>query len=209
MWWLLPLFPLHTLLHHLAMNAFVPLYQTFDTLTKHTWSGRATSLLTQLVLLPTYLSGNLTLFHHGLGMYILADMGHMMMYLRNDWMAWFHHVATTTAYVVSFYLPRDTTVSLLYATFLLESTSPLIHICWFANKAGYSTERWFPTLAGLTLLVYTVFRCIAFPYYVVTQMPKILWGFGGVFTAMNYVWLVHLVGYARAVLTKAGASRLV
>lgn len=209
MLWLLPLFPLHTLLHHLAMNALAPMYRAFDTFTKHTWSGRATSLVTQLTLLSAYMAGHLELFHHGLGMYIIADMGHMMLYLHDDWMAWFHHAATSLAYAVSFHLSPATTASLLYGTFILESTSPLIHLCWFANKAGYSTQRWFPTLAGTTLLVYFVLRCVMFPHYVVTQMPKILWGFGGVFTAMNYVWLVQLLGYARAVLTKAGAARLV
>lgn len=201
--------PMHTLFHHTVMDAVAPFYQAFDTATKHAWSGRATSFVTQAAILPAFLNGNMTVFHHSLGAYIAADMLHMLMYAKRDIMMWAHHIGSLTAYVLSFQLPPELNATLLQGAFLMECTNPFVHGCWFANKAGYSTSWWFPYFAGLTISVYFAFRCIAFPWFVLTRMPLALWVFGIPFTMMNYAWFVQLVTYAKAVLTKAGASRLV
>ncbi len=205
---IVPLFPLHSVLHHAVMNSVAPFYQAFDSFTKHTWTGRATSLATQVVALTAYATGNVTVFHHTLGAYIAADMMHMAMYLRHDWMSWFHHITTIAAYIVSYGLPESINATMLYGAFLLETTSPLVHLSWFANKAGYANTPWFPYLAGLTMGVYFVVRCVQFPLLVFFHFPRTLWAFGIPLSMLNYAWFIQLVGYARAVLTKAGASRL-
>ena len=137
------------------------------------------------------------------------DMLHMMMYAKRDIMMWAHHITSLLAYAISLQLPPALNATLMQGAFLMECTNPFIHVCWFANKAGYSSSWWFPYFAGLTITVYFALRCVAFPWFVLTQMPQALWVFGIPFTMMNYAWFVQLVNYANAVLTKAGASRLV
>lgn len=212
MWWplaLVPVFPLHSLLHHVVMSSVAPFYRAFDTTTKHTWVGRMTSLTTQILALSAYGLGRVDLFHHGLGAYILADMAHMAVYVRSDWMAWIHHVLTFAAYGLSYGLSDEVNATMLYSAALLESTSPLIHLSWFANKSGYAETRWFPGLAGVTICVFFIIRCLLFPYLVLTEFPRFLWVFGIPLICMNFIWFRHLIGYARAVVTKAGGSRLV
>ncbi len=206
---IVPLFPLHSALHHVFMNLTAPFYQEFNAFTKHTWVGRATSLATQAVVIPAYFMGNMTVFHHTLGAYIAADMMHMMMYARRDWMNWIHHITTFTSYIVSFGLPESMNATMLYGAFLLELTGPFVHLAWFANKAGYATAWWFRYLAGTTIGVYFAVRCMMFPFFVFTQVPYALWSLAVPFVLMNYAWFVELVRYANAVLTNAGASRLV
>lgn len=203
------LFPLHTMLVHAVMSKFAPFYQAFDTFTKHAWSGRATSLVTQPIVLPAYGFGNVTFFHHTLGAYIAADTLHMMLYLRRDILAWIHHIATLGAYALSSTLPANVTERLLHGTFFLELSNPLVHIAWFLNKAGYSAAGWYKYLAGTTIVNYFVTRCVLFPKFVMTEMPTTLWPIGAVFIALNFIWFVQLIRYAMKVLRKPGGSRLV
>ena len=168
-----------------------------------------TSLTTQLVVLSAYGLGYVDVFHHGLGVYILADMIHMAFYVRSDWMAWFHHVLTFAAYCVSYALSDEVNATMMKGAALLELTNPLIHMSWLANKSGYADRWWFPHLAGVTIAVFFVIRCLLFPNLVLTDFPVWSWIFGGPLIVMNFIWFGHLVGYARDVLTKAGASRLV
>lgn len=197
---LLPLYSLHGLIHHAILEVKAPFYKAFDIATKHAWVGRATSLATQVVVLPLMSWFGAAAYHDVLSMYILHDMLHMTFYLRHDTLAWIHHVVCLLGYGVTFFV-SDQVVSLMNAaSLILELTSPLIHLCWFANKAGYSGAWWFPSLAGATLINYFVIRCVWFPYFVLYSMPKMLWAFGIVLTALNVVWFSQLIGYARAVL---------
>ena len=205
---ILPLYSLHGLFQHYVMEAVAPFYQAFDTFTKHAWVGRATSIVTQVVVLPLMLYFGQSAYHHVLAMYILNDTLHMAIYLRQDVLSWIHHVVCLIGYGVSFFVTPEVLYLMNMGTLILELTSPLIHLCWFANKAGYSGAWWFRYLAGLTILNYFVIRCVWFPYFVFTSIPKHLWFFGGVLTVLNCIWMAQLIGYARAVLRKSGGERL-
>ena len=203
-----PYFALHSLAHHLLMDAYVPIYRSFDTFTKHCWIGRATALATQLIVLPvSWLIGAEQFCMNTLGMYILHDMIHCAMYER-DRMTWIHHIATFAGYLYSFWAPPDLFHSMTVATLLLESTSPFIQMCWFTNKSKNGGRWWFPILAGWTLFFYAVVRCFYFPYYVFWYMPPFMWVLGAIFTTLNWIWMYQLVGYARAVVKKSGTERL-
>jgi hypothetical protein len=206
---LVPLYSFHSLVHHAVMNAVAPFYRAFDTFTKHSWVGRMTSMTTQVVVLPllSYV-GKSSNYHHVLAMYLLADMFHMSLYLRDDLLAWVHHVVCFLGYGVTFFVSEELLRVMVTGSLMLELTSPLIHLCWFANKAGYSGQRWFPVLAGLTLLNFFVVRCLWFPVFVWTSMPKSLWVFGITLQALNFMWFYKLVGYALAVVRKSGGPRL-
>ena len=205
---ILPLFSLHSLLHHYVMEAVAPFYRAFDTLTKHCWVGRMTSFTTQVVVLPLMFYFGHTTYHHVLAMYIVADTLHMSLYLRNDLLAWVHHIVALIGYGVTFFVSRELLDIMVTGTLMLELTSPLIHLCWFLNKAGYSEKNWFPYLAGLTITNFFVIRCMWFPAFVWYSVPKVLWGFGIAFQIMNFIWLYKLIGYALAVAKKPGGSRL-
>lgn len=210
MWYLalLPVFPLHSLLVHTMMNTFAPFYQAFDTLTKHMWAGRATSLATQLVALPMYAMGNVTLYHHTLGAYLANDALHMMMYARRDFAMWIHHGMSLLSYLLSFVLPETITELMLRGTVLLELSNPLVHVSWFLNKMGYAGEWWFKYIAGTTVVNYFVTRCILFPRFVMTEVPASLWAIVGVFVVLNFLWFGQLLRYAINAVRKGGASRL-
>jgi len=210
MWTLaiLPFYSIHGLLHHSFMEAVAPFYRAFDTFTKHSWVGRATSIVTQVVILPLMSYFGQNDYHHMLAMYILNDTFHMALYLQHDVLSWTHHIVCLIGYGVSFFVTPERLRLMNTGTLILELTSPLIHLCWFANKAGYSGSWWFPYLAGLTLLNYFIIRCVWFPYFVLMFIPKNLWVFGGVLALLNYVWMVQLIGYAKAVVRNSGGVRL-
>ena len=190
------------------METYVPFYRAFDCYTKHCWVGRATALVTQLIVLPLSTAfGFDTFCMHTLGMYILHDSLHCALY-EKDAMTWIHHVATLGGYMYIFWAPADIVHLMVVATMLLESTSPLIQVCWFVNKSGYSGAKWFPYLAGATLLMYLVVRCIYFPYFVFLHLPGYSKLLGAVFTALNWMWFYKLIGYAQNVLKKSGSARL-
>ena len=205
---ILPLYPLHGVLHHYAMMVVAPFYRAFDTFTKHCWIGRMTSIATQVIVLPLMAYFGHTSYHHVLGMYIFADSLHMSLYLRNDILAWIHHIVCLIGYGVTLFVSREVLNVMIAGTLMLELTSPLIHICWFANKAGYSGSWWFPYLAGITLLNFFVIRCIWFPLFVWYSIPKILWGFGITLQILNFIWFYKLIGYALAVLRKPTERQL-
>ena len=205
---LVPLYSLHSLAHHYVMSAVAPFYRAFDTFTKHSWTGRMTSFVTQVVVLPLMSYFGHGAYHHVLGMYILADSLHMSLYLRNDFLAWVHHIVCLIGYGVSLVVSQQALDIMITGTLMLELTSPLIHLCWFFNKAGYLGEWWFPYLAGLTLLNFFVVRCLWFPLFVWFSVPKMLWTFGVALQILNFVWFYQLVGYALALARKSGGSRL-
>lgn len=204
---LVPIFPLHSLLVHTVMNNFAPFYQAFDVLTKHAWVGRATSLVTQLVALPAYAAGNVTVFHHTLGAYLAADTLHMMMYLRRDLAMWIHHGVALASYAMSFALPKNITEIMLRGSFLLELSNPLVHVSWFLNKMGYAGQWWFKYLAGTTVANYFMTRCVLFPKYVATEVPPSMQPFAAVFIVLNLLWFVQLLRYAINAVRKGGAER--
>jgi hypothetical protein len=210
MWFLAipPLLALHTAAHYAYMNAYVPFYQAFDRTTKHCWAARATALAVQAVVLPVAsIWGAHEFCLHVLGMYILTDSIHLAMYDR-DPMTWIHHVVTFLSYSATFFVDPDTVYVMMIGTMILEWTSPWIQLCWFANKSGLARRWWFFHLSGFTVLNYFAVRCVGFPYYIITYTPKLLWPSGFFFTVLNWVWLVQLVGYAKAVNKKAGEVRL-
>jgi hypothetical protein len=197
------------MLHHSVMNAVAPFYRAFDTFTKHSWVGRMTSITTQVVVLPLMAYfGKSADYHHVLAMYIVADTFHMSLYLRNDILAWVHHVLCLFGYATTFFVSDELLNYMVTGSLMLELTSPLIHLCWFANKAGYSRSSWFPYLAGLTILNFFVIRCIWFPSFVWYSVPKILWGFGIILQTLNVIWFYKLIGYALAVLRKPAERHL-
>lgn len=206
---LIPLYALHGVVHHYVMNSIAPFYQAFDTFTKHCWIGRATSFATQIAVLPLMAYfGQSSAYHHVLGMYILSDSIHMTLYMRDDVLSWVHHILCSIGYFVMMFVSEEVVSIMVTGSLILELTSPLIHLCWFVNKSGYSQTRWFPYLAGLTLLNFFVVRCVWFPYFVLHSLPKMLWGFGVVLMALNVMWFYKLIGYANVVVRKAGGSRL-
>ena len=205
---ILPLYALHGLVHHSIMEVSAPFYQAFDTFTKHSWVGRATAFVTQVAVLPLMAYFGQSAYHHVLAMYILNDSLHMSLYLQHDKLSWLHHVVCLVGYGVSFFVSKEVEVLMVTGTLILELTSPLIHLCWFANKAGYSGAGWFPFLAGATLLNYFAVRCIWFPYFVLSSLPKTLWVFGFILSGLNMIWFYQLIGYAAAVLRKSGTTRL-
>ena len=199
----LPLYPLYSLANHFVLNAVAPFYRAFDTLTKHCWIGRTTSITTQVVVLPLMAYfGQSSAYHHVLAMYMIADMLHMSLYLRNDPLAWIHHILCVIGYGVTFFVSQHMLEIMVTGSLMLELTSPLIHLCWFANKAGYSGSRWFPYLAAATILNFFVIRCVWFPAFVWYSVPIVLWPFGIALQTLNFIWFYKLIGYALAVLRK-------
>lgn len=206
---IVPLYSLHSLIHHYVMTALAPFYRTFDTFTKHCWVGRMTSITTQVVVLPLMAYfGKSSDYHHVLSMYLIADTLHMSLYLRKDMLAWIHHIVCLIGYGTTFFVSQHLLNVMVTGSLMLELTSPLIHLCWFANKSGYSRTWWFPYLAGVTLVNFFIIRCIWFPAFVWYSMPKILWGFGIVLQVLNVVWFYKLIGYALAVVRNPGGERL-
>jgi hypothetical protein len=206
---LIPLFGLHGLIHHSVLQVVAPFYQAFDTFTKHSWIGRTTSLVTQVVVLPLMAYfGHSSAYHHVLAMYLTADMIHLSVYQRNDTAVWLHHILCVIGYCVSFFVSQNTLSILVTGSLLLELTSPLIHLSWFATKLGYAQSSWFPSLAGLTILNFFIIRCVWFPYFVWYFVPKTLWVFGAVLMVLNVLWFYKLIGYALASMRKPGGSRL-
>lgn len=210
MWFLYipPLLAFHGLIHHNVMMEMVPFYRLFDAQTQNAWVGRATALLVQSVLLPAAAIWTTpTNCLHVLGMYLVADSIHMSLY-RNDLSNWIHHGVAIASYTAVFFVPAYTVKAMMVAGLLLEFTSPWIQLCWFANKAGYAGTVWFRRLSVFTISIYFALRCVAFPVFIVTSTPKLMWIPGGVFTALNWMWFVQLIGYANAVIRKAGGARL-
>lgn len=210
MWFLTlpPLFALHGLIHHNVMMAVAPFYPLFDTQTQNAWVGRATALLVQSVVLPaTAIWSTPANCLHVLGMYMVADCIHMTTY-RNDLSSWIHHGFAIASYTAVFFVPPHTARAMMFGALLLELTSPWIQLCWFANKAGYAGTQWFRRLSIFTISIYFALRCIAFPLFIVTTTPRIMWVSGLVFTGLNWMWFVQLIGYANAVIRKAGGARL-
>ena len=206
---LVPLYGLHGLIHHYVLNAVAPFYQAFDTFTKHSWIGRTTSFVTQVLVLPLMAYfGQSSAYHHVLAMYMLADLFHLALYHRSDIAVWLHHILCVVGYGVTFFVSQNALDIMVRGSLVLELTSPLIHLSWFATKLGYSQTRWFPALAGLTILNFFVIRCVWFPYFVLYSLPKMLWGFGLVLMVLNILWFYKLVGYALAAIRKPGGSRL-
>lgn len=199
----------HTLAHLLGMHLWnPPFYRAFDPYTRNSWAGRMTAVVTQAVVLPvTAYFGGETACLHALGAYIANDMLHCSVY-EPDRMNWLHHLVTFGGYVYAVWIAPELAYALVACSLLLETTAPWIHLCWFANKAGYASRPWFPYLAGWTILVYGAMRCLYFPWYVWTTVPPTLLPLGAFFTGLNWIWFVKLIGYARAVLKKAGGSRL-
>jgi len=206
---ILPLYPLYGLLHHYTMLATAPFYRAFDTFTKHSWIGRVTSITTQVAVLPLMaFFGNNSNYHHVLAMYMIADTSHMSLYMRNDVLAWVHHILCLVGYVVMQFISQELVDIMVTGSLMLELTSPLIHMCWFANKSGYSGAWWFPYLAGLTITNFFVVRCIWFPMFVWYSVPKTLWAFAIVLQTLNVIWFYRLIGYALAIVRKPGGPRL-
>ena len=138
---------------------------------------------------------------------MLADMGHMSLY-KNGAMTWAHHLVAFASYCCVFFVSEPTIRAMMMGVVLLETSSVCIQLSWFANKAGYAGQWWFRGLAALTLLQYFIVRCLMFPVFIVTMTPKMMWLSGAIFSMMNWVWFTQLVGYAQAVVKKAGAARL-
>lgn len=206
---ILPLFGLHGLIHHSVLQVVAPFYQAFDTFTKHSWIGRTTSLVTQVVVLPLMAYfGQSSAYHHVLAMYMITDMFHLALYQRNDIAVWIHHILCVVGYGVTFLVSQEMLDIMVTGSLVLELTSPLIHLSWFATKLGYSQSRWFPALAGMTILNFFVIRCVWFPYFVWYSVPKMLWGFGIVLMVLNILWFSKLIGYALDVMRNPGGSRL-
>lgn len=210
MWFLAlpPLLALHGLAHHWVMRSFVPFYSSFNLETQHAWTGRATALLVQGVLIPvTAWLGPPTTCLHVVGMYMLTDMSHMAMY-HQDRVTWAHHIVAFLSYCAVSFASPATIRAMAGGVVLLETSSVCLQLCWFANKAGYAGQWWFKWLAGLTLFQYFLLRCIMFPLYIAFLTPKLMWVSGAIFSVMNWFWFVQLVGYAQAVVRKAGGARL-
>lgn len=206
---ILPLYSLYGLVNHYVLSSVAPFYRAFDTLTKHCWIGRTTSFTTQVVVLPLMAYfGQSSAYHHVLAMYMIADMLHMSLYLRNDPLAWIHHILCVIGYGVTFFVSQHVLEIMVTGSLMLELTSPLIHLSWFANKAGYSGSWWFPYLAGVTLVNFFMIRCVWFPAFIWYSVPKMLWGFGIALQILNVIWFYKLIGYALAVMRKSGGSRL-
>jgi hypothetical protein len=204
----LPYFTLHTLGQYTLWNHYVPFFRSFDSYTKNSWAGRATSLMIQAIVLPTSaFFGAETFCLNALGMYILNDMFHCALY-EPDIMTWIHHVATFGGYLYTFWATPHIVHLMMVGTLILESTAPFVQLCWFANKAGLAKKAWFPYLAGWTLVYYLLARCLYFPYFVFWYTPSMVWPLGALFTVLNWIWFYKLVGYALALLRKAGAARL-
>lgn len=210
MWFLSlpPLLALHGILHHTVMMAAAPFYPLFDSQTQNAWVGRATALVVQSVMLPAAAIWSTPAnCLHVIGMWVISDTIHMSLY-HNDIASWVHHGFAIVSYLAVFFLPLSSVRIMMAGCLLLEFTSPWIHLCWFANKAGYAGTEWFRRLSTFTLCIYFAIRCIAFPLFVVVATPQIMWVSGAVFTLLNWMWMFQLIGYASAVIKKAGGERL-
>jgi hypothetical protein len=210
MWFLSlpPLLALHGLAHHWIMRSIAPFYSAFDTEGQHAWTGRATALMVQGGLIPlTALFGTPTSCLHVIGMYMVADMAHMSLY-HNSRLTWFHHVLAFLSYCSVFFVRPQMIYVMMLGVVILEVSSICIHLCWFANKMDLAGRWWFRWLAAFTLFQYFLLRCIVFPLYVFFMTPKVMWVSGVIFSVMNWIWFGQLVGYATAVMRKAGGERL-
>jgi hypothetical protein len=195
--------PLVALVNNWACSQWTSFYPRFTTKEKHEWVGWTNSAVTQGVLLPMYAFGYMSAPQLAgyFGAYNLFDALHLSLYKRDRLML-LHHILSAAVAYAAFAIVPQYAAAIAHATFYLETSIFVVGLTWLLNRAGYSKTPWFKALGAFSVVVYSMNRCVFFPWYLFTKAPTVVLVLLSPFLPMNVFWTWQLVQYYQRILTK-------
>ena len=188
----------------IALDQYVPFFQSFDPHTKHEWVGRINGSIVQILVIGYALIQGWS-SHWGaclLLAYLLHDTGHMLVYER-DITSYLHHIVSTTVFgLTKLVMTPDQADSTTIAMAILESTSPVLSATWLLKQAGYSDQPFFKYIAGFAAAFFGVMRCGVFPW-MMTKMDKSGKLIFAPLLALNIYWFYKIVKMMMKVMESA------
>jgi len=144
-------------------------YKLLDTPKKYELLARASSTAAHLYLFYNgfYLTSedHVNHFNRVTTGYMIYDLAHMATF-QKAWPIYFHHITYILIYYNNSYFPQEYHVKFAQLTWILESTSPFLTLCWFLNTFEYPINKIHKLVRIVSFVYWSIARVFIFPYMV-------------------------------------------
>ena len=134
--------------------------------------GRISSSLFQIYLFYTgfYVSSDETViqFIRQTSGYMIYEILHMLMHSTMVSM-YIHHCTYLLGFILLYLSTEEERYIFYKSTWLLESTGPLLSLCWFLHTFKYPDTHFHTVIKVFTFLYWSCVRMLYFPYYICTS----------------------------------------
>ena len=165
MWWIPLLLAANAVVLY-SLFSGIPEYDALSEETKQEFTGRLNGILFTLYwLFMGFFSPNPTNRMAEFIAYTVYDVGHMLTYSsRIDY--YLHHLTLLVSYAtVAGVLGPDHLALFTTATYILESTNPLLSLSWMFSVLKYPMDDIHKSIQAVTFVVWTLVRMVLFNYW--------------------------------------------
>ena len=169
-------------------------YNALNSKKKYELLSRITGCMFQLYVCYRgfYINQDAHTFLHEVAGYMIYEMVHMLFY-SDSLPMYFHHVVYLYFYATRFSYSHEIVIHFATYIWMLESTAPLLSVCWTLHLFNYPDTPVHKGLKLLGFLYWSVIRIGVFPYILYTTEPANVYLGGSVIVALNLYWFTLLL----------------
>lgn len=188
MWWIPLLLAANAVVLYTLFSG-IPEYDALTEEAKQEFAGRLNGILFTIYwLFMGVFSPNPTARLAEFVAYTLYDMGHMLTYSSKvDY--YLHHITFLVSYAtIAGVLGPDHLALFTTATYILESTNPLLSLSWMFNVLKYPMDDIHKSVQTITFVVWTLVRMVLFNYWGYTTLTSAHLPFFVPWAILNCYW---------------------
>lgn len=145
-----------------------------------------------------YMAENVHTFIYEVAGYMISEMVFMSLY-SDSLVMYIHHIASLYFVYIHTQYPDEVVIRVATYIWMLESTAPLLSVCWMLHLFNYPTTLVHKAVKALAFLYWSAIRVGVFPYMLYTSESTQVSLYGSSIVAMNMYWFTLLLKRVRGV----------
>ena len=145
-----------------------------------------------------YMAENVHTFIYEVAGYMISEMVFMSLY-SDSLVMYIHHIASLYFVYIHTQYPDEVVIRVATYIWMLESTAPLLSVCWMLHLFNYPTTLVHKAIKMFAFLYWSAIRVGVFPYMLYTSESTQVSLYGSSIVAMNMYWFTLLLKRVRGV----------
>ena len=145
-----------------------------------------------------YMAENVHTFIYEVAGYMISEMVFMSLY-SDSLLMYIHHIASLYFAYIHTQYPDEVVIRVATYIWMLESTAPLLSVCWILHLFNYPTTLVHKAIKMFAFLYWSAIRVGVFPYMLYTSESTQVSLYGSSIVAMNMYWFTLLLKRVRGV----------
>ena len=143
-----------------------------------------------------YMAENVHTFIYEVAGYMISEMVFMSLY-SDSLVMYIHHIASLYFVYIHTQYPDEVVIRVATYIWMLESTAPLLSVCWMLHLFNYPTTLVHKAIKMFAFLYWSAIRVGVFPYMLYTSESTQVSLYGSSIVAMNMYWFTLLLKRVR------------